>query len=74
MLLSNGFLLDRTRSWRSTGGLDDLQVSVDGVLRPEHGQGAQPLRAKLEALARVAKFRVTLNAVMAVRRPRKLSK
>jgi MoaA/NifB/PqqE/SkfB family radical SAM enzyme len=66
MLLSNGFLLDPDKIVAlNLAGLDDLQVSVDGVLPNQSTvKVLKPLRAKLEALARVAKFRVTLNAVI----------
>ncbi len=66
MLLSNGFLLDQDKiEALNQAGLDDLQVSVDGVLPNESTvKVLKPLRAKLEMLARVAKFRVTLNAVI----------
>src|ERR1700690_2357021 len=66
MLLSNGFLLDPDKILAlNLAGLDDLQVSVDGVLPNQSTvKVLKPLRAKLEALARVAKFRVTLNAVI----------
>jgi MoaA/NifB/PqqE/SkfB family radical SAM enzyme len=66
MLLSNGFLLDPDKIQAlNQAGLDDLQVSVDGVVPNQNTvKVLKPLRAKLEALARAAKFRVTLNAVI----------
>ena len=66
MLLSNGFLLSQDKvEALNQAGLDDLQVSVDGVLPNDSTvKVLKPLRAKLEMLARVAKFRVTLNAVI----------
>ena len=46
-------------------GLDDLQVSVDGVTTNDVTiKVLKPLRKKLEVLAARAKFRVTLNAVI----------
>src|SRR5262245_59011542 len=45
-------------------GLDDLQVSIDGVEPNDVTvKVLRPLRNKLEAIARAARFRVTLNAV-----------
>jgi len=66
MLLSNGFLLSQESIQAlNQAGLDDLQVSVDGVVPNESTvKVLKPLRAKLEMLARLAKFRVTLNAVI----------
>ena len=46
-------------------GLDDLQVSVDGVMPNDVTvKVLKPLRKKLETLSRHAKFRVTLNGVV----------
>jgi len=46
-------------------GLDDLQVSVDGVTPNDVTiKVLKPLRKKLEVIAAHAKFRVTLNAVI----------
>ena len=66
MLISNGFLLSQDKIQAlNQAGLDDLQVSVDGVLPNESTvKVLKPLRPKLEGLARTAKFRVTLNAVI----------
>lgn len=66
MLISNGFLLGRERIERlNEAGLHALQVSVDGV-RPNEVtlKVLRTLRPKLEALARWARFRVTVSAVV----------
>lgn len=66
MMISNGFLWSEARA-RSLGdaGLQALQISVDGV-RPNATtvKTLANLRAKLEMLARVARFPVTLSAVV----------
>lgn len=66
MMISNAFLFNEERiEALNRAGLDDLQVSVDGV-KPNDVtvKVLKPLRAKLEVLARVAKFRVTLSGVI----------
>ncbi len=46
-------------------GLDDLQVSVDGVMPNDVTvKVLKPMRKKLETLSKHAKFRVTLNGVV----------
>lgn len=65
-LISNGFLLTRDIvEALNDAGLTDLQISVDGV-RPNVVtlKALQPLRPKLELLARHARFRVVLSAVV----------
>ena len=66
MLISNGFLLtERMIDALNRAGLTDLQVSVDGV--EPNGvtiKTLKALRRKLERLARLAAFRVTVNAVV----------
>ena len=66
MLISNAFLFNEERINKlNEAGLNDLQVSVDGVLPNEMTvKVLKPLRPKLEVLARTAKFRVTLSGVV----------
>jgi len=66
MLISNAYLLNEEKVRRlSEAGLDDLQISIDGVTPNEVTvKVLKPLRKKLEAVIRAAKFRVTLNAVI----------
>jgi MoaA/NifB/PqqE/SkfB family radical SAM enzyme len=65
MLISNAFLLNEAKVRElNDAGLDDLQVSIDGVEPNDVTvKVLKPLRNKLEAIARAARFRVTLNAV-----------
>lgn len=66
MLITNGFLLtERIIREMNDAGLTDLQVSVDGV-KPNRTtiKTLDPLRQKLERLARLARFKVTINAVV----------
>jgi MoaA/NifB/PqqE/SkfB family radical SAM enzyme len=66
MLLSNGFLFSSEMiEALNRAGLDDLQISIDGV-EPNAVtvKTLTPLRPKLEALARRAAFRVTINGVV----------
>ena len=66
MLISNAFLLNEEKvEALNAAGLDHLQVSVDG-LEPNDVtmKTLKPLRAKLEVLARVARFQVTLSGVI----------
>ncbi len=66
MLVSNGFLLTEERVLAlNEAGLDRMQVSVDGVHPNEvTSKTLKSVRGKLELLARLAKFRVTLSAVV----------
>ena len=66
MLLSNGFpLCEEVIEKLNEAGLDHMQVSLDGVVPNKNTvKVLRPLRPKLETLARLAKFRVTLNAVI----------
>lgn len=66
MLISNAFLLNEEKvEALNAAGLDHLQVSVDGVEPNDITiKTLKPLRAKLEVLARVARFKVTLSGVM----------
>lgn len=66
MMISNAYLLSEEKiEALNQAGLDDLQVSVDGV-EPNAAtvKVLRPLRPKLEALARRARFRVTLSGVI----------
>jgi len=66
MMITNAFLLNEKRVQElNDAGLDDMQVSIDGVEPNDVTvKVLKPLRPKLEVLARVAKFRVTLNGVI----------
>jgi MoaA/NifB/PqqE/SkfB family radical SAM enzyme len=66
MLISNAYLLNEDKIRQlNDAGLDDLQISIDGVLPNDVTiKVLKPLRKKLEAVIRAAKFRVTLNAVI----------
>jgi MoaA/NifB/PqqE/SkfB family radical SAM enzyme len=66
MLISNAFLMNEDKvKALNDAGLDDLQVSVDGVLPNDVTvKVLKPLRPKLEVLAKHAKFRVTLSGVV----------
>lgn len=66
MLISNAYIFteDNVRALNEAG-LDDLQVSIDGVLPNDVTvKVLKPLRRKLEMLAKFAKFRVVMNSVM----------
>ncbi len=66
MMITNAFLLteDRVRALNDAG-LTHLQVSVDGVEPNDVTvKVLKPLRTKLEMLARVARFKVTLSGVI----------
>jgi MoaA/NifB/PqqE/SkfB family radical SAM enzyme len=66
MMISNGFLLneDKVRALNDAG-LNHLQVSVDGVAPNDITMKTlKPLRAKLEVLAKTARFAVTLSGVI----------
>lgn len=65
-MISNAYLLsDEIIDGLNEAGLTDLQVSVDGV-EPNATtvKVLRPLRPKLERLAKRARFRVTLSAVV----------
>jgi MoaA/NifB/PqqE/SkfB family radical SAM enzyme len=66
MMISNAFLLNEKKvEALNAAGLDDMQVSVDGVEPNDVTvKVLKPLRPKLEMLARTAKFRVTLSGVI----------
>ena len=66
MLISNAFLMNEAKvKALNDAGLDDLQVSIDGVHPNDVTvKVLKPLRPKLEALAKHAKFRITLNGVV----------
>jgi MoaA/NifB/PqqE/SkfB family radical SAM enzyme len=66
MLISNAFLMDERKiEALNKAGLDDLQVSVDGV-KPNDVtiKVLKSVRPKLELLSRLARFRVTLSGVI----------
>jgi MoaA/NifB/PqqE/SkfB family radical SAM enzyme len=66
MMISNAYLLNEEKVRRlNDAGLQALQISVDGV-RPNAVtvKVLDPLRRKLEAVARAARFEVTLSAVL----------
>lgn len=66
MLISNAFLMNEEKIQAlNAAGLDHLQVSVDGVEPNDVTMKTlKPLKTKLEVLARVAKFKVTLSGVI----------
>src|SRR4051812_22010785 len=66
MLISNAYLLNEKKVTElNDAGLDELQVSIDGVNTNEVTvKVLKPLRKKLEHLIRTAKFKVVLNAVV----------
>ena len=66
MLISNAYLFneDKVRQLNDAG-LDELQVSIDGVNTNDVTiKVLKPLRKKLEHVVRAAKFKVVLNAVI----------
>jgi MoaA/NifB/PqqE/SkfB family radical SAM enzyme len=65
-LITNGYLLTRDLvEALNDAGLTDLQVSVDGVSpNPITSKVLKPLRAKLELLARHARFTVVMSSVI----------
>ncbi len=65
-LISNGFLLrEPIIEELNEAGLTDLQISVDGVQPNDVTvKVLKPLRPKLELLARTARFKVVLSAVV----------
>lgn len=66
MLISNAYVFtEENVEALNLAGLDDLQVSIDGVLPNDITvKVLKPLRRKLEMLAKTAKFRVVMNSVM----------
>lgn len=66
MLISNGYLFSEKMVHKlNDAGLDDLQISVDGVHTNDVTiKVLKPLRKKLETIAKHAKFRVTLSGVI----------
>ena len=71
MMISNLFLTNEKRIRElNDAGLQELQVSVDGVFPNKTTvKVLKPLRKKLEVLARVAKFRVVLSGVLGASDP-----
>lgn len=66
MIITNGYLLTEPIIQGLNGaGLTDMQISIDGV-RPNAVtvKTLTPLRRKLDRLARLARFKVTVNAVI----------
>ncbi|MBI5502303.1 MAG: radical SAM protein [Deltaproteobacteria bacterium] len=65
-LNSNGYLMTERRIEElNAAGLDEAQVSVDGVKANETTVKAlEPLRPKLELLARLARFDIVLSGVV----------
>ena len=65
-LISNLYLWNEdTVHALNAAGLDDLQVSVDGVMPNDVTvKVLKPMRKKLETLSRHAKFRVTMSGVV----------
>lgn len=65
-MISNAYLWnEETIHKLNAAGLDDLQVSVDGVMPNDVTvKVLKPMRKKLEALAKHAKFRVTMSGVV----------
>lgn len=70
-LITNGYRLTRTLvEALNEAGLTDLQLSLDGVRRnPTTMKVLDVLRGRLELLARHARFRVVLNAVIGAAPP-----
>jgi MoaA/NifB/PqqE/SkfB family radical SAM enzyme len=65
-LITNGFLLTRELIEElNAGGLTDMQISVDGVApNAVTVKTLKPLRAKLELLAKHARFHVVMSGVI----------
>ena len=65
-LITNGYRLgDRLIEELNDAGLTDLQISIDGVHANETTiKVLDPLRRRLEALARLARFEVVVSAVI----------
>jgi MoaA/NifB/PqqE/SkfB family radical SAM enzyme len=70
-MISNAFLLNERRVRAlNTAGLQELQVSVDAVEpTPVTVKVLRVLRPKLEALARAARFKVVMSAVVGAAPP-----
>lgn len=66
MMITNGFLINEERTrLLNDAGLDDLQISIDGVTPNDTTfKVLKTLRPKLRTVMKVARFRVTLNAVL----------
>lgn len=71
MMISNAYLFNEERvRGLNDAGLEELQISVDGVTPNEVTvKVLKPLRKKLEVVARVAKFPVVLSAVLGTSSP-----
>jgi MoaA/NifB/PqqE/SkfB family radical SAM enzyme len=71
MMISNAFLLSEKRVERLNDvGLQELQISVDGVHPNDVTvKVLKPLRKKLETIARVARFPVVLSGVLGAAPP-----
>jgi len=71
MMISNAFLLNEERAGRlADAGLDELQISVDGVKANDDTRKVlDTLRPKLEQLARLARFEVVLSGVLGAAPP-----
>jgi MoaA/NifB/PqqE/SkfB family radical SAM enzyme len=65
-IISNGYRLGKKLvEGLNEAGLTDLQISIDGVRRnPTTVKVLDPLRGRLELLARAARFRVVVSAVI----------
>ena len=65
-IISNGYRLGKKLvEGLNEAGLTDLQISIDGVRRnPTTVKVLDPLRGRLEFLARAARFRVVVSAVI----------
>ena len=70
-MISNAYLLNESKVHAlNAAGLTDMQISIDGVEPNEVTiKVLRPLRSRLEMLARLAKFRVTLSAVIGAAPP-----
>jgi MoaA/NifB/PqqE/SkfB family radical SAM enzyme len=65
-MISNAYLFNAAKIEKlNEAGLEELQISIDGV-KPNDitVKVLKPLRKKLEAVARTAKFKVVLNSVI----------
>jgi MoaA/NifB/PqqE/SkfB family radical SAM enzyme len=71
MMISNAYLLSESRVRKlNDAGLQELQISVDGVKTNDITvKVLDPMRPKLEAVARAAKFPVVLSAVLGAAPP-----
>ena len=66
MMISNAYLFNAERVRRlNDAGLQELQISIDGVETNDVTiKVLRPLRPKLEAVAKEARFKVVLNSVI----------